>query len=194
MKGKLIGAFAALVLAIGIGNAIGGADVSSDAMTHTLVATGEMSQNSPAKTAADEVAQAITDNAIAGKELAETEVKTKAEAEEKAAVEAEAKAEEEKRVQAQAQAQRETEAAAAAATTAAPQASENNAARSSSGGSSSAAPAPSSSGGGGVVYVASSGDGKKYHSRPSCSNMNGVVEMSVSEAQALGKTACKKCF
>lgn len=191
MKGKLVGALAALVLVVGIGNAIGGTDTSSDAMTHTLVATGEISQSSPAKVAADEVAQAVTENALAGKELAETEVKAKAEAEEKAAAEAQAKAEEEKRAQAQAQTQRETEAAAAAAAPAtAPQASESNAARSSNGGSSSAVPAPSSSGGGDTVYVTKSGE--CYH-RDGCSSLRkSKIPMSRGEA-ASRYSPCSNC-
>lgn len=51
-----------------------------------------------------------------------------------------------------------------------------------------------SSSGGGTVYVASSGNGKKYHSNPNCSNMSGTREMSVSQAKAAGYTACKKCY
>lgn len=45
-----------------------------------------------------------------------------------------------------------------------------------------------------MVYVASSGKGKKYHSDPNCSNMKGTRQITVSEAQAEGYTACKKCY
>lgn len=45
-----------------------------------------------------------------------------------------------------------------------------------------------------VVYIAASGNGTKYHSDPHCSRMNGVIEMSVEEAQAMGYTPCKKCY
>lgn len=45
-----------------------------------------------------------------------------------------------------------------------------------------------------TVYVASSGKGKKYHSNSSCSDMNGVVELSIDEATGRGYTACKKCY
>ena len=44
------------------------------------------------------------------------------------------------------------------------------------------------------VYIAASGNGTKYHSDPHCSRMNGVIEMSVEEAQAVGYTPCKKCY
>ncbi len=44
------------------------------------------------------------------------------------------------------------------------------------------------------VYIASSGNGKKYHSNPSCSNMNGTIELTLEEAEAQGYTPCKKCY
>ena len=47
---------------------------------------------------------------------------------------------------------------------------------------------------GAYVYIAASGDGKKYHSKPSCSNMNGAVKITLEEAEAQGKTPCKKCY
>lgn len=46
----------------------------------------------------------------------------------------------------------------------------------------------------GTVYIASSGKGKKYHSNPNCSNMNGTISLTLSEAQSRGYTACKKCY
>lgn len=51
-----------------------------------------------------------------------------------------------------------------------------------------------SNSGGGTVYVAASGKGKKYHSNPSCSKMNGTISMTVSEAKAAGYTPCSKCY
>lgn len=44
-----------------------------------------------------------------------------------------------------------------------------------------------------TVYIAASGNGKKYHSNPNCSNMNGTVELSVNEALGRGYTPCSKC-
>lgn len=46
----------------------------------------------------------------------------------------------------------------------------------------------------GSVYVAASGKGKKYHSNPNCSSMNGTKELSESEAEKQGYTPCKKCY
>lgn len=45
-----------------------------------------------------------------------------------------------------------------------------------------------------MVYVASSGNGKKYHSNPNCSNMKGTRHITLSEAQSEGYTACSKCY
>lgn len=45
-----------------------------------------------------------------------------------------------------------------------------------------------------MVYVASSGNGKKYHSNPNCSRMKGTRCISISEAEAEGYTPCKKCY
>lgn len=39
-----------------------------------------------------------------------------------------------------------------------------------------------------------SGSGKKYHSNASCSNMKNPTEVSLSDAQAAGRTACSKCY
>lgn len=50
------------------------------------------------------------------------------------------------------------------------------------------------SGQGGTVYIASSGKGKKYHSDPNCSSMNGATPLTKSEAEARGYTPCKKCY
>ena len=44
-----------------------------------------------------------------------------------------------------------------------------------------------------TVYIAASGEGTKYHSRSSCSNMNGTIELSIDEAINRGYSACKKC-
>ena len=43
-----------------------------------------------------------------------------------------------------------------------------------------------------MVWI--SGSGSKYHSRPSCSNMNSPWQVPMSEAEAMGKTPCKKCY
>lgn len=43
-----------------------------------------------------------------------------------------------------------------------------------------------------MVWISDSGS--KYHSHPSCSNMNNPVQVTVSEAQAMGRTPCKKCY
>lgn len=47
---------------------------------------------------------------------------------------------------------------------------------------------------GNTVYIAGSGKGTKYHNNPNCSNMKNPVEVTLSEAQASGYTACKKCY
>lgn len=117
------------------------------------------------------------------------------------AMEEAAKAAEEKaRAEAEEQAriQREAEAAAAAAAAQAAEAqaaqSQKSATGNNSGGGGGGVAAPSTnSGAGGTVYVASSGNGTKYHSNSNCSNMKGTRQLSVSEAQAQGYTACKKC-
>lgn len=44
-----------------------------------------------------------------------------------------------------------------------------------------------------TVYVAASGNGKRYHTNPTCSRMKGAVSLSISEAEAQGYTPCKKC-
>ncbi|WP_300381319.1 DUF4236 domain-containing protein [Clostridium sp.] len=45
-----------------------------------------------------------------------------------------------------------------------------------------------------TVHISSSGNGKKYHSDPNCSSMNGTIHLSVDEALNRGYTACKKCY
>lgn len=45
-----------------------------------------------------------------------------------------------------------------------------------------------------MVWIAGSGNGTKYHSYSGCSNMKNPVEISLSDAQARGYTACKKCY
>lgn len=47
---------------------------------------------------------------------------------------------------------------------------------------------------GAMVWIAGSGNGTKYHRYSGCSNMNNPVEISLSDAQARGYTACKKCY
>jgi len=39
-----------------------------------------------------------------------------------------------------------------------------------------------------------SGSGKRYHSRPGCSGMKNPQEVSISTAEARGKTPCQKCY
>lgn len=55
-------------------------------------------------------------------------------------------------------------------------------------------PAPQVQTQNGTVYIASSGNGTKYHSNPSCSRMKDATPMTRSEAEALGYTPCKKCY
>lgn len=45
-----------------------------------------------------------------------------------------------------------------------------------------------------TVYVASSGNGKKYHSNPSCSRMKGTIALTVGEAEARGYGPCSRCY
>ena len=45
-----------------------------------------------------------------------------------------------------------------------------------------------------MVYIASSGNGTKYHSNPYCSNMKGTIKLSIEEAIQRGYTPCKKCY
>ncbi|WP_154666446.1 hypothetical protein [Anaeromassilibacillus senegalensis] len=45
---------------------------------------------------------------------------------------------------------------------------------------------------GAMVWITAKG--KKYHSSPSCSNMKNPREVSVSEAEASGRTPCSKCY
>lgn len=45
---------------------------------------------------------------------------------------------------------------------------------------------------GDTVWI--SGSGKKYHSKASCSGMKNPTEVSLSDAQAAGRTACSKCY
>lgn len=45
----------------------------------------------------------------------------------------------------------------------------------------------------GSVWIASTGNGKKYHSDPDCSNMTNPISISVDDAQAQGYAPCKKC-
>ena len=43
------------------------------------------------------------------------------------------------------------------------------------------------------VWIPTKG-GKKYHSKPSCSNMDSPEYVSLDTAEAMGFTACKKCY
>lgn len=53
------------------------------------------------------------------------------------------------------------------------------------------APTATESKGGGMVWIPQSGS--KYHSTPSCSGMKDPTQVSLSEAQSRGYTACKRC-
>jgi hypothetical protein len=44
-----------------------------------------------------------------------------------------------------------------------------------------------------MVWIAGSGDGTKYHSKSGCSSMKNPVQISLSDAQARGYTACARC-
>lgn len=44
------------------------------------------------------------------------------------------------------------------------------------------------------VFVAQSGEGTRYHSDRYCGNMDGVRELTISEAEDLGYTPCKRCY
>lgn len=107
-----------------------------------------------------------------------------------ARIEAEKQAEEEARRREEAERQKAQEAEAAAQAEAAQQAQQEQAAsqRTPASGGNAQTPVQAS------VYIAASGNGTKYHSDPHCSRMNGVIEMSVEEAQAMGYTPCKKCY
>ena len=100
------------------------------------------------------------------------------------------KPEEEARRREEAERQKAQEAEAAAQAEAAQQAQQEQAAsqRTPASGGNAQTPVQAS------VYIAASGNGTKYHSDPHCSRMNGVIEMSVEEAQAMGYTPCKKCY
>lgn len=45
-----------------------------------------------------------------------------------------------------------------------------------------------------VVYVWIPQSGSKYHSRASCSGMDNPQKVTLEEAQAMGYTACKRCY
>ena len=40
----------------------------------------------------------------------------------------------------------------------------------------------------------SSGNGKKYHSNPNCSKMQGATAVTKEQAEAWGYTPCKRCY
>ena len=45
---------------------------------------------------------------------------------------------------------------------------------------------------GSMVYI--SGTGKKYHKKANCSNMKSPSQVTLSEAQGMGLTPCKRCY
>ena len=44
-----------------------------------------------------------------------------------------------------------------------------------------------------IVYIAASGEGTKYHWDPTCSKMDGVIEITRREAKAAGYGPCGRC-
>lgn len=126
---------------------------------------------------------AVTSNAITVTVIDSARIEAEKQAEEEAR-----RREEAERQKAQEEARRQAEAAAKAE--AAQQAQQEQAAsqRTPASGGNAQTPVQAS------VYIAASGNGTKYHSDPHCSRMNGVIEMSVEEVQAMGYTPCKKCY
>ena len=57
-----------------------------------------------------------------------------------------------------------------------------------------AEPAPQQSQQTQMVWIASSGNGTKYHNDPTCSNMKNPTQISLDEAISIGKTPCSKCY
>lgn len=45
-----------------------------------------------------------------------------------------------------------------------------------------------------MVWIASTGNGKKYHAKAGCSQMNNPIELPLSDAQARGYEPCKICY
>ena len=117
---------------------------------------------------------AVTSNAITVTVIDSARIEAEKQAEEEAR-----RREEAERQKAQEEARRQAEAAAQAE--AAQQAQQEQAAsqRTPASGGNAQTPVQAS------VYIAASGNGTKYHSDPHCSRMNGVIEMSVEEAQLL---------
>ena len=53
-------------------------------------------------------------------------------------------------------------------------------------------PVPQQPSQGNMVWI--SGSGKKYHSNPNCSGMKNPWQVSIGEAQSMGREPCKKCY
>lgn len=104
------------------------------------------------------------------------------------AAEAQKKAEAQKAAEAEAKAKQEAEQKAAAESAAAAKSSSGT-----SSGATSNAPTTNSQNEM-TVYIASSGNGKKYHSNPNCSRMKGTISLSVSAAKSKGYGPCSKCM
>lgn len=45
-----------------------------------------------------------------------------------------------------------------------------------------------------MVWIASSGNGTKYHSNPNCSRMKNPIQLSIQDAQNQGYGPCSKCY
>ncbi len=182
-KRKWIGALVALVLVVGIGNAIGGTSSPSEPAGQSLAVAGLSSQASSSKSAEAEAARAAE---VKAKEEADRKAKEEAEAQAAAEAEAQARAQRE----AEAQAQRDAEAQRAAAARSAPAASpQSRAAEPQS------TPAPQASAqNGATVYIAASGKGGSYHKRSTCGRMKDSSPLSLSDAQAQGYAPCGNCY
>ncbi len=126
---------------------------------------------------------AVTSNAITVTVIDSARIEAEKQAEEEAR-----RREEAERQKAQEEARRQAEAAAQAEAEQQAQQEQAASQRTPASGGNAQTPVQAS------VYIAVSGNGTKYHSDPHCSRMNGVIEMSVEEAQAMGYTPCKKCY
>lgn len=181
MRKKLTGllAVAALTAALGLLGGCGASVEGAASLPETgpAPASQEAEGGAPEQTAEDDaLEQAAREEAeaLAAAEAAERE------AEEKAAAEAAAQKEAEEKAAAEAAAEAKAAEEAAAAEAAAQQEAQ--------------AQQQQEEKQAGSVYVAASGKGKKYHSNPNCSSMNGTKELSKTEAEKQGFTPCKKCY
>lgn len=156
--------------------------VNEGTETITFIVNGSIESNATTITVVDQAKKEAEEES---KKKAEEEAKKKAEeeAKKKAEEEAKKKAEEEAQKKAEEEAQKKVEEQAALAEAeriAAEQAEAEQAAQA-------AAQQPQEE----MVWI--SGNGKKYHSRSSCSNMKNPSQVPLSEAQKT-REPCKKCY